>query len=169
MAKGKKVFDPEANFTKAEAAIQAGDRYEANRLLKMYRRWRLAGNPAPAGADERYGELMDRAGPEFAFAVAEPPPSDHQPPPGNLVRSLAALLLNIVRRKQEKDKGVKIGPIAALNDAEQALQRGDVETAQQRLDDYDGFRICGGKEPPGGRERYDLIQERLSALRGEPW
>jgi hypothetical protein len=47
--------------------------------------------------------------------------------------------------------------MAALREAELALERGDLEAAGRHIEDYDGFRVCGGKEPPGGKKKHDLL------------
>jgi hypothetical protein len=75
----------------------------------------------------------------------------------------------VVQRKREKYRDVVVDPAAALKEAELALERGDLESAGRHLEDYDGFRVCGGKGPPGGKEKYDLLRKRHSALKLEPW
>jgi hypothetical protein len=170
MAKRKrKALDPGATLDQAEAALQAGDRYAAHRPLRAYRRWRLAGNAAPPGGDERYGELVDRSGPEIIVRIAEPSADCPPRPVADVLRPLAELLLSMVDRIREKYQGVEVDPVAALREAEAALDRGDLEAAGKHIEDYDGFRVCGGKEPPGGKEKHDLLWKRLSALRREPW
>jgi hypothetical protein len=158
----QKAIDPVATLDQAEATIEAGDREEAHRLLKAYRRWRLNGNADPPGGDERYGELVDRSGPKFTVVVAEPSPSANPTPPGDAVRPLARLLLDIVHRKIERYRGVTVDPVATLREAELALERGDLEAADNHLEDYDGFRVCGG-------EKHDLLWKRVSSLKQEPW
>lgn len=59
--------------------------------------------------------------------------------------------------------------MAARREAEAALERGDRETTGKHIEDYDGFRVCGGEEPPGGKEKHNLLWKRLSALKREPW
>jgi hypothetical protein len=146
----QKPTDPAAMLDQAEAALEAGDRHAAHRPLKAYRRLRLKGNAAPPGGDERYGELVDRSGPKVTVVVAEPSPDQPARPAGDVLRPLARLLLDMVRRKIEKYRGVQVDPVAALREAELALERGDLETADRHLEDYDGFRVCGGEQPPGG-------------------
>jgi hypothetical protein len=173
MAKRRpKAIDPVATLDQAEAAVEAGDRGRAHGLLKAYRRWRLAGNAAPPGGDERYGELVDRTGPKFTLVNAEADSSPSARPPvlpADALAALARLLLSWMDRIREKYRGVEVDPVAALRDAEQALERGDLEAAGKHLEDYRGFRVCGGKEPPEGRENYDLLLKRLSALKRQPW
>jgi hypothetical protein len=163
MAKRKQqTFDPAATLDQAAAAVEAGT------LLKAYRRWRLKGNAAPHECDERYGELVDRTRLEITVRIAEPAPGHPPLPPGDVVRPLARLLLRMARRKIEKYRGVEVDPVAALREAELALERGDLEAARKQLEDYDGFRACGRNEPPGGGEKYDLLRKRVSALKKEP-
>jgi hypothetical protein len=50
-----------------------------------------------------------------------------------------------------------------------ALECGDLETAGRHIEDYDGFRVCGGEEPAGGKEKLDLLRRRWSAPKQEPW
>jgi hypothetical protein len=164
MAKRKaKAIDPAATLDQAAEAVEVGDKSQARKLLKAYHRWRLAGNPAPPGGDERFGELVDRSGPEIVIANPE------AGIPQGAIEALARLLLGSVRRKREKYQGVAVDPVAALREAELALERGDLEAAGRHIEDYDGFRVCGGKEPPGGKEKHDLLWKRYSSLRREPW
>jgi hypothetical protein len=165
----QKAIDPTATLDQAEAAVDAGDKGEARTLLKAYRRWRLAGNAVPSGCDERYGELVDRSGPEIIVRIAEPSPDRPVRPAADALRSLARLALDLVRRQEDKYRGVEIDPVAALREAELALERGDLEAAGKHVEDYDGFRVCGGEEPAGGKEKHDALRKRLSALKREPW
>jgi hypothetical protein len=170
MAKRKqKAIDPAATLDQASAAVEAGDKGQARTFLKSYRRWRLKGNAAPPGSDERYGDLVDRSGPTFTVVVAEPSPDRPPLPAGDVLRPLARLLLSIARRKVEKYRGVEVDPEAALREAELALDRGDLEVAGKHIEDYDGFRVCGGKERPDGKEKHDLLWKRLAALKRELW
>jgi len=165
----RKPIDPLATLDQAESAVRAGEKDQARPLLRAYRRWRLKGNPAPRGGDERYGELVDRSGPEIVVQFAEPSADCPSPPASDVLRPLVNLLLDIVHRKIEKYRGVTVDPVAALREAEVALERGELDLAGKHLEDYDGFRVCGGEEPPGGKEKYDLLWKRLSALKREPW
>lgn len=162
-------FDPKATLAQAEVNVQADDHDGAHRLLKAYRRWRLKGNAAPPGGDEKYGELVDRSGPKFTVVVAEPTSDQPARPAADAIEPLARLLLNIVHRKLEKYRGVQVDPVAALREAELALERGDLETAGKYLEDYDGFRCCGGAVPTGGNEQYKSLFARVSALKRTPW
>jgi hypothetical protein len=45
-------------------------------------------------------------------------------PPEEVLRRLAALLLDLARRQQEKYRGVEVDPVAALREAELALAWG---------------------------------------------
>jgi hypothetical protein len=169
MARRKNAIDPAAILDQAEAALEAGDRYAAHGPLKAYRRWRLKGNAPPPGGDERYGELVDRSGPKFTVVVAEASPDQPARPAGDILRPLASLLLALARQQIEKYRGVQVDPVAALREAELSLERGDLEAADRNLEDYDGFRVCGGEQPPGGKEKHDLLWKRLRALKREPW
>jgi hypothetical protein len=170
MAKRKPTaIDPVATLDLAEAAVEASDKGQAHTLLRSYRRWRLAGNAAPPRGDERYGELVDRSGPKITVRFAEPSPDRPPRPVEDILEPLARLLLSAVDRIREKYRGVEVDPVAALREAEAALECGDLETAGKFIEDYDGFRICGGKEPRGGKEKHDRLRKRLSALKREPW
>jgi hypothetical protein len=70
---------------------------------------------------------------------------------------------------RDRYRGVVVDMAAALRDAERDLDRGDLEAAGQHPEDYRGGRVCGGDEPPGGGETYDLLWKRLWALKKEPW
>lgn len=108
MAKSRReVFDPEATLTQAEEFVQAGDLDQAHPLLKAYRCWRLKGNTAPLGGDERYGDLVDRSSPKFTFLLADAgeASSGHPPAtPGNALSALARLLLSLVDHKQRSTR-----------------------------------------------------------------
>lgn len=170
MAKRKqKAIDPAATLDQATAAVEAGDKGQARTLLRVYRRWRLAGNTAPPGSDKRYSELVDRSGPEIIVRMAEPSPDDPPRPAADVLRPLARLLISMADRIREKYQGVEVDPVAALREAEAALERGDLEEAGKHIEDYDGFCVCGGRELPGGKEKHDLLWSRLSVLRREPW
>src|SRR5947209_459274 len=108
MAKRKKALDQLATLDQAEAATKAGDCFEAHRLLKSYRRWRLKGNAAPPGSDERYGELVELSGPKVTITVAESSPSDPPTTPEQALRPLLDLLIHLARRKIEKYRGVVV-------------------------------------------------------------
>jgi hypothetical protein len=75
----------------------------------------------------------------------------------------------MVDRIRKKYQGIEVDQVAALREAEAALTRGDLETAGKHMEDYEGFRAWSGKEPPGGKEKHDLVQKRLSSLKKEPW
>jgi hypothetical protein len=171
MARGKKPFDPTATLDQAEAAVEAGDEGRGSTLLKAYRRWRLAGNAAPPGGDERYGELVERSGPRVVRVFPNADESSPDPPvlPLETLLSLARLVQGIRDRTREKYQGIVVDPVAALREAEAALERGDLEAAGKHIGDYEGFRACGGEEPPGGKEKRDLLHRRLSGLSREPW
>src|SRR5262249_18556134 len=108
----RQTIDPSATLDQAGAAAGAVARPEAHRLLEAYRRGRLQGNAAPPGGDERYGELVDRTGPEIVVRFAESSPDEPARPAGDVLRPLARLLRDIVRRKVEKYRGVKVDPVA---------------------------------------------------------
>src|SRR5436190_21520321 len=109
MAKRKRQsFDPQATLAQAEVCVQADDRREAHRLLRAYRRWRLKGNAAPPGGDEKYGDLVNRSGPKFTVVIAEPTPDQPARPADDVLRPLARLLLDIVYRKIEKYRSVQV-------------------------------------------------------------
>jgi hypothetical protein len=60
MAKRKpKAIKSVVTLDQAQATVEAGEPDEAHKLLKAYRRWRLKGNVAPPGSDERYDELVE--------------------------------------------------------------------------------------------------------------
>jgi hypothetical protein len=79
----------------------------------------------------------------------------------------AVLLISAVTRQRAKYRDVAVDAVAALREAEQALERGDVDVADRHLEDYDGFQACGGQEPPEGATKYRQLSERLRALRTE--
>jgi hypothetical protein len=172
MARSKrKDIDPSATLDQAAAAVEAGHKTQARTLLKAYRRWRLSGNAAPPGGDEGYGELVDRSGPQITRVFPKADETSSARPLLSLesLRSLAQLVSSIHDRTREKYKGVVVDPLAALREAELSLDRGDLETAGKHIGDYEGFRTCGGEEPPGGKKKHDLLLRRLSALKREPW
>jgi hypothetical protein len=163
MAKAKrKDTDQAATLDQAAAAVEAGDKGQARTLLKVYRRWRLAGNVASPQCDERYGELADPSGPKIVRSYAE-----HDVSARPFIRPYY-LLLAVAEGVREKYAGIEVDPVAALRGAELALERGDLEAASKHIEDYDGFRVCGGEEPPGGKEKHDILWKRLSALKREP-
>jgi hypothetical protein len=164
-----KAIDLAVTLEQADAAVEAGDRQEAHRLLRAYRRWRLKGNAAPADGDERYGDLVDRSGPKITFVVAEPSPDSPPRPAADVLGPLARLLLSIVDSLREKYQGVEVDPVLALREAEAAVDRGDLEAADKHLEAYDGFCVCGGVEPASGKEKHGRLRKRLSALERKPW
>ncbi len=163
----RRGIDPTVSLDQAEAAVVVGDKEQARTLLKAYRRWRLAGNAARPEGDERYGELVDRSGPEIIFRFAEPSQDRPSQPAANILRPLARLLLSLADHIRQKYQGVEVDPVVALREAEAALERGDLEAASKYIEDYHCFRFCGGVEPPGGEEKYDRLWKRLLALERE--
>jgi hypothetical protein len=164
-----KAIDPVATLDQAATAVEAGEKDQARTPLRAYRRWRLQGNAAPSGGDERYGELVARSGPEITVAVSgsDEASSGRPSPSPESLRSLARLVLGYLECIREKYRGVEVDPVVALREAETALERGDLDAADKHAEDYHGSRVCGG-EPPGGKERFDLLRKRLCALKREP-
>jgi hypothetical protein len=164
------TLDPLTTLDQAAAAVEANDRWQAHKLLRAYRRWRLAGNAAPPGADEKYGQLVNRSGPKFTAVLDKSGGSAAGPPaiPQAALASLARLLLSMEDCLRKKYEGVEVNPVVVLREAEAALERGDLESAGKDLEAYDGFCVCGGNEPPGGKDQHDRLRRRLSALSKEP-